>query len=90
MYIGFGLRMTYGLDFRCVGAGADGREVVGHDGHAHHEGAAGFDVVGVEVGEVGEVDGGRVVDALQGAGSVEVANGGGCRVGLLLRGGRAF
>lgn len=81
---------TYGFDFRCVGTSADGREVVGHDGHAHHEGAAGFDIVGVEVGEVGEVDGGRVVDLLQGAGSVEVANGGGCRVGLLLRGGRAF
>lgn len=83
-------RTTYGFDFRCVGAGADGREVVGHDGHAHHEGAAGFDIVGVEVGEVGEVDGGRVVDLLQGAGSVEVANGGGGGLGLLLGGGRAF
>ena len=81
---------TYGLDFRCVGASTDGREVVGHDGHAHHEGAAGFDIVGVEVGEVGEVDGGRVVDALQGTGSVEVANGGGGRVCLLLSGRRAF
>ena len=51
-------------------------EVVGRDGHTHHEGAAGLGVVRVEVGKVGEVDGGRVVDALQGAGSVEVANGG--------------
>ena len=83
-------RSTYGFDFRCVGAGADGREVVGHDGHAHHEGAAGFDIVGVEVGEVGEVDGGGVVDALQGTGGVEVANGGGGGLGLLLGGGRAF
>ena len=81
---------TYGLDLRCVSAGADGREVVGHDGHAHHEGAAGLGVVGVEVGEVSKVDGGRVVDALQGTGSVEVANDGGRRVGLLLGGGRAF
>jgi hypothetical protein len=82
--------MTYGLDFRCVCTSTDGREVVRHDGHAHHEGAAGLGVVGVEVGEVGEVDGGRVVDALQGTGSVEVANGGGGRVGLLFSGGRAF
>jgi len=59
--------MTYSLNFRCVRACADGREVVGHDGHTHHEGAAGFGIVGVEVGEIGEVDGGRVVDALQGA-----------------------
>ena len=81
---------TYGLDFRCVSAGADGREVVGHDGHTHHEGAAGLEVVGVEVGEVGEVDGRGVVDALQGTGSVEVANGGGGRLSLLLSGGRAF
>jgi len=71
-----GFRMTCGLDFRCVSASTNRREVIGHDGHAHHEGAAGFDVVGVEVGEVGEVDGGRVVDAFQGTGSVEVANGG--------------
>ena len=88
MVIGF--VKTYGLDFGCVGAGADGREVVGHDGHTHHEGAAGLDVVGVEVGEVGEVDGRGVVDALQGTGSVEVANGGGGRLSLLLSGGRAF
>lgn len=73
-----------------MSATADGRVVVGHDRHAHHEGAAGFDVVGVEVGEVGEVDGGRVVDTLQGTGRVEVANGSGGRVGLLLGGGRAF
>ena len=81
-------RTTYGFDFRCVGAGADGREVVGHDGHAHHEGAAGFDIVGIEVGEVGEVDGGRVVDSLQGARGVEVTDGVGC--GLCLGLGRAF
>lgn len=73
-----------------MSSSTDGREVVGHDGHAHHESAAGFDVVGVEVGEVGKVDGGRVVDLLQGAGSVEVANGGGGRVSLLLGCGRAF
>lgn len=83
-------RPTYGFDFRCVGAGADGREVVGHDGHAHHEGAAGGGVVRVEIGQVGEVDGGGVVDALQGTGGVEVANGGGGGLGLLLGGGRAF
>lgn len=83
-------KTTYSLDFRCVSTSADGREVVGHDGHAHHEGAAGFDIVGVEVGEVGEVDGGGVVDLLQGTGSVEVANWGRRRVGLLLGGGRAF
>ena len=83
-------KTTYSLDFRCVSTSTNGREVVGHDGHAHHEGAAGFDIVGIEVGEVGEVDGGGVVDALQGAGSVEVANGGGGGLGLLLGGGRAF
>lgn len=88
MVIGF--VEAYGLDFRCVSAGADGREVVGHDGHTHQEGAAGLDVVGVEVGEVGEVDGRGVVDALQGTGSVEVANRGGGRLGLLFSGGRAF
>jgi hypothetical protein len=90
MYVVIIFAGTYSLYFRCMSTSADGREVVGHDGHAHHEGAAGFDIVGVEVGEVGEVDGGGVVDLLQGAGSVEVANGSGGRVGLLLRGGRAF
>lgn len=49
-----------------MGTSANRREVVGHDGHAHHEGAAGFDIVGVEVGKIGKVDGGRVVNALQG------------------------
>jgi hypothetical protein len=90
MYVVIIFAGTYSLNFRSVSASADRREVVGHDGHAHHEGAAGFDIVGVEVGEVGEVDGGRVVDLLQGTGSVEVANGNGGRVGLLLGGGRAF
>jgi hypothetical protein len=73
-----------------VSASANRRKVVRSDGHAHHKGAAGFGVVGIEVGKVGEVDSGRVIDALQGTGSVEVANGSGRRLGLLLSGGRAF
>lgn len=90
MYVITMLMTTYSLNFRCVSTSTDGREVVGHDGYAHHEGAASFDIVGVEIGEVGEVDGGGVVDLLQGTGSVEVANGRGRRVGLLLGGRGAF
>ena len=63
-------------------------EVVGRDGHTHHEGAAGLGVVWVEVGKVCEVDGGRVVDSLQGARGVEVTDGVGR--GLCLGLGRAF
>jgi hypothetical protein len=56
---------TYDLfDFRSVGACAGWGEVVGRDGYAHHEGAAGFRVVRVEIGKVGKVDGGGVVDRL--------------------------
>lgn len=57
------------------------------DGHAHHESAAGGGVVWVEVGEVGEVNGGRVVDLLQSARGVEVAD---RNVGLLLSSRRAL
>lgn len=65
---------TYDFSFRRdVRRGA----VVWKDGHAHHEGAAGFGVVRIEVREVGEVDGGGVVDGLEGAGGVEVADRGG-------------
>jgi hypothetical protein len=80
---------TYDLfDFRSVSTCAGRGEVVGHDRDTHHEGAAGLDVVWVEVGEEGEVDGGGVVDGLQGAGSVEVTDSVGCGLGLGL--GRAF
>lgn len=64
--------------------------VIGQDGHAHHEGAAGGGVVRVEVGQVGEVDGGGVVDRLESAGGVEVADGLGGFGLLLLGGGRTF
>lgn len=57
------------------------------DGHAHHESAAGCGVVRVEVGQVGEVNGGRVVDLLEGARSVEVAD---RDIGLLLSSRRAL
>ena len=57
-------------------------EVVGRDWYTHHEGTAGLGVVRVEVGKVGEVDRGRVVDSLQGARSVEVTDGVGCGLGL--------
>jgi hypothetical protein len=80
---------TYDLfNLRSVGTCAGRGEVVGRDGHTHHEGAAGLGVVWVEVGKVGEVDGGRVVDGLQGARRVEVTDsvGGGLCLGL----GRAF
>lgn len=66
-------------------------ESVGQDWDAHQKTAAGRAVIGVKVGQVGEVDRRGIVDALQGTGSVEVANGGGCGVGLvLLKSGRAF
>jgi hypothetical protein len=80
---------TYNFfDFRSVGARTGWGEVVGRDGYTHHEGAAGLGVVWVEVGEEGEVDGGGVVDGLQGARSVEVTDSVGCGLGLGL--GRAF
>lgn len=68
---------------RGVGTGAWRVHVVRKDGHAHHEAAACGGVVWVEVGEICEVDGGGVVDLLEGTGSVEVADSGGGRVGLL-------
>lgn len=71
-----------------MGTCAGWREVVGCDGHTHHESTAGFRVVRIEVGQVGEVDGGRVVDGLQGARGVEVTDSVGCGLGLGL--GRAF
>jgi len=76
------------FDFGGVGTRAGRREVVGRDRHAHHEGAAGLSVVWVEVGEVGKVNGGGVVDTLQGARSVKVADDIGCGLGLGL--GRTF
>jgi hypothetical protein len=80
---------TYDLfNLRSVGTRTSRREVVGRDRHTHHEGAAGLGVVWVEVGKVGEVDGGRVVDGLQGAGSVEMTDSVGC--GLCLGLDRAF
>jgi hypothetical protein len=80
---------TYNLfDLRSVGACAGRGEVVGRDGHTHHNGAAGLGVVWVEVGKVGEIDGGRVVDGLESARSVEVTDSVGC--GLCLGLGRAF
>jgi len=82
------LTRTYDLFyFRSVGACASWREVVGHDGHTHHESTAGLGVVWVEVGKVGEVDGGGIIDGLQRARSVEVTNSvGGLSLGL----GRTF
>lgn len=80
---------TYDFNFRLnVLCG----RVVGQNGNAHHgEGAIGLGVVRVEVRQVGEVDGGRIVDGLQSAGSVEVADGLGVLSLLgLLSGGRAL
>lgn len=83
--------MTDDFSLRCVSLSAERREVVGKERHAHLKSAAGVEVVGVEVGKVGEVNCRRVVDSLQGAGSVEVANGSRGRLSLgLLNSGRAF
>lgn len=70
----FGLRRDVGCS-----------RVVREDGYAHHESAACRRVVRVEVGKVGKVDGGGVVDLLESAGGVEVADG--CGRSVLLSSG---